>query len=198
MLRLNGSIRSQPHNPIPSHPINKQILPTEKRLPNSLTLRLLHHPTRTPKKSILAYIPLLARPINPQRHDIPEQRRCQRHFPGTCERGLHHRTAREELLHADFGFALELDGRGHVDHGTGFRLDGFALRELEVESGVGVAVFDCPGYAVEVAGVARFGRRGLVGWLVELLLLAVGWLLLLLVVLLLVIALGLSVSCVGS
>ena len=67
--------------------------------------------------------------------------------------------ARDQLLHAELHRALERDGGRHGDHGAGPRGHGAAHGELDGEDGVGVAVRDAVGAAVERADVVDGDAR---------------------------------------
>lgn len=71
----------------------------------------------------------------------------------------------EQFLHAEFEVAFDGDGGAHGDHGAGLDGQRAAHGELQGEEGVGVAVRDAVGAAVESACVVDGGLgAGEVSW----------------------------------
>jgi len=142
MNHIHSPITRQPHQPLPHHLINEQVLAAKHGLTEPLTLRLLLHLPRAGQESIFAYIPHPSVIRDLQCDDVAHQRRSQRDGPGSREAGLAHLAAGEHFAHGEFDGAFQFYGRGHVDHGAWFGFDEVVLAELKVQGRVRVAVFD--------------------------------------------------------
>lgn len=89
-----------------------------------------------------------------ERDDVAHERgaKGKSSWAGICRLGQS--AAGEELLHGELDVSLELDRAGHVYHGAGLGAHGAAGLEVYIENGIGVAVGDAVGAAVELAAVA--------------------------------------------
>lgn len=85
--------------------------------------------------------------------------RCEQELSGTSVGAVRHLARNEQLLHAEFEATLESDGGRHGDHEARFDGQGTANGELDGDDGVGVAVADAVGAAVEGADVVDGGAR---------------------------------------
>lgn len=94
MNHIHSPITRQPHQPLPHHLINKQVLATKHGLTEPLTLRLPLHLPRRSQESIFAYIPHPAVVSDLQRDDVAHERRGERDGPRSRKTRFAHLAAR--------------------------------------------------------------------------------------------------------
>lgn len=134
ILPNNRPKTTNPQNPRPPHPINKQPFPAKHGLTEPLVLILLHHPLRARHIRVFAHHPrLLFGAGETEGGDVAQESGGHEEFAGAGVGGCGHFAGGDEFFEGEFDGAAEGDGGGHCDHYAWFfgEAGGFVLAWIE-------------------------------------------------------------------